>query len=74
MSQPTKEEQDVILKLAMAIYANLMGTLDAEEKVHDYTEGNETGTEIYRAAARESFHRAEWFIAELREWKQRVTK
>lgn len=74
MSHPTKEEQDVILKLAMAIYANLMGTLDAEEKVHDYTEGNETGTEIYRAAARESFHRAEWFIAELRERKQRMNK
>lgn len=74
MSQPTKEEQDVIVKLAMAIYANLMGTLDAEEKVLDHTQGNATGTEIYRAAARESFHRAEWFVAEWRQWKQQVTK
>ncbi|HXO19776.1 MAG TPA: hypothetical protein VOA87_07610 [Thermoanaerobaculia bacterium] len=56
--KPTKEEQEIIVKLAVAIYANLMGTLDSEEKLYDYNEGNEMGTEIYRAAAREAFHRA----------------
>ena len=72
MPPTEKDQNEVIIPLAMAIFANLMGSLTSERELYEQNEGDVAGTEIYRAAAREALHRASWFTAELNDWRERI--
>jgi hypothetical protein len=69
----TAEEQRFVLDLASRIYANLMGAPDSMEKFSAYDE-SWVGKDIFAGAAREAFHRAEWFVQEMRLWKEKVRR
>lgn len=69
---PSEEEQELVLTLATRIYANLMGSLDAEMEVGKHEDIS--GTDIYCWAAQQAIHRAEWFLPEMREWKKRINR